>query len=1277
MRSLIRWPLALLLLTLMVANAACGDDVGAEGGTEAGSAADAPALFTDIGFGGEDMVSLDGGSDDFDMSEGSDAVLGDGEATAPSTCPGGPYCACTDGDGCDNGLCIDVADGKVCAKTCVDSCEPGFSCATVAGAGGDVINICVPETLRLCDPCSDSKTCKSLGIDNAACVDQGSEGAFCGTGCIVDDECPADYHCKAITTIEGASANMCVRKAADDKGDWGVCPCSKSATDAALSAPCFVEHHGDDGQLAGKCPGLRTCGAEGLSVCTAPALEVEICDGKDNDCDGKVDEDTCDDGNPCTQSACDPAQGCLVTKLDAVPCDADNDVCTENDVCSKGICLQGPPKSCDDGNVCTIAVCDMAAGCTQTADDGKPCDADSDACTVSDTCGGGSCVAGAPVTCPESTSCTSQACDKATGKCVGSPQVDGLACDDGTACTTSDACAAGKCGGIPLACNDGDACTANSCDPGSGCKTEALTGAICDDDNPCTLGDKCAAGKCNSGQPKICGDGAQCVIATCKSATGKCAYIDMDDGDPCNDGSACSANDACKSGTCLGKLLNCDDANPCTSDACDKLKGCAHTALIQACDDGDACTSADVCAEGKCAGAAVVVAKHCDDGNLCTDDDCQAQSGCSHKNNQIKCDDGSPCTAGDSCLAGKCSPGADLCECTTDDHCVAKEDGNLCNGTLFCAKAKLPYVCQIKPLSIIKCNTDGDGPCLQTQCDTKSGKCAGVAVNEGGSCDADGSVCTQSDACSGGLCKAGKLLDCNDNNPCTNDSCDKAKGCFKVVNSQVCDDGNACTKDDVCDQGKCAGKAMDIASACDDKNVCTNEACEPAKGCTHSNNQVNCDDGEVCTTGDVCAAGKCVAGPDLCGCKSDGDCANQEDGDMCNGTLFCDKSKAPYQCKISPISVVFCNTSGDGACEKTSCEPKTGKCNKKPANQGAKCDADGSVCTQSDACANGLCSPGKPLACDDGNPCTNGACDKTKGCYAVNNSGGCNDNNACTNADHCSEGKCAANPITCNDNNPCTEDFCDKDTGCKAVPNTAGCNDGSACTSADQCNKGVCSGKAIVCDDGDLCTTDGCNKATGCTTTANSVACNDGNACTASDKCSNGKCAGSSISCDDANPCTTDSCNTAKGCQSTAVANNTPCPGGKLCQAGKCTGVAVNAQCSKAYTSINDASRKITNTSGVSCDSGLATKWYRYVGATGTQIPESAPPKLRCGTHAPGWMNGKHPAVADGVVTRKICYHWSGSTCHWSNNINVVNCSSHYLYYLSKPPVCHLRYCSQ
>ena len=116
------------------------------------------------------------------------------------------------------------------------------------------------------------------------------------------------------------------------------------------------------------------------------------------------------------------------------------------------------------------------------------------------------------------------------------------------------------------------------------------------------------------------------------------------------------------------------------------------------------------------------------------------------------------------------------------------------------------------------------------------------------------------------------------------------------------------------------------------------------------------------------------------------------------------------------------------------------------------------------------------------------------------------------------------------------------------------------------------------------------------------------------------------------------------------------------------------------YRSLNSGDRKITYTTYHSyCDSGIGPGWFRFEGSAGTRMPTSCPPYIRCGTNAPGWLNGGHPTVADGQVSRQVCFHWMNSgCCEWSTNIKVRNCGSYYVYYLHSTPnngYCDLRYC--
>ncbi|HDR73579.1 MAG TPA: hypothetical protein ENN85_06680 [Methanoculleus sp.] len=93
-------------------------------------------------------------------------------------------------------------------------------------------------------------------------------------------------------------------------------------------------------------------------------------------------------------------------------------------------------------------------------------------------------------------------------------------------------------------------------------------------------------------------------------------------------------------------------------------------------------------------------------------------------------------------------------------------------------------------------------------------------------------------------------LDCDDGNPMTEDWCDPAFGCRHedigggIADGTPCDDGNACTINDVYDGGVCSGVALD----CDDGDPLTDDWCDPAVGCRHSSAEGVCPRGCECLT---------------------------------------------------------------------------------------------------------------------------------------------------------------------------------------------------------------------------------------------------------------------------------------------------------------------------------------------------------------------------------------------------------------------------------------------
>lgn len=77
-------------------------------------------------------------------------------------------------------------------------------------------------------------------------------------------------------------------------------------------------------------------------------------------------ESECDDANPCTADACLGGAGCSnITLPDGSPCPPP-DVCAAGAVCTQGVCEPTGERDCDDGNPCTDDACEPHVGCVHT-----------------------------------------------------------------------------------------------------------------------------------------------------------------------------------------------------------------------------------------------------------------------------------------------------------------------------------------------------------------------------------------------------------------------------------------------------------------------------------------------------------------------------------------------------------------------------------------------------------------------------------------------------------------------------------------------------------------------------------------------------------------------------------------------------------------------------------------------------------------------------------------------------------------------------------------------
>ena len=605
-----------------------------------------------------------------------------------------------------------------------------------------------------------------------------------------------------------------------------------------------------------------------------------------------------------------------------------------------------------------------------------------------------------------------------------------------------------------------------------------------------------------------------------------------------------------------GNLINlCNDDNPCSVDTCLGPDGCQQVDLEAGeCIDGDACTIGDHCQEGQCIGTPI----DCDDNDPCTDDSCDGLGGCLYENNSADCDDGNECTVADECDQGECLGFALECDCKSDADCAQFEDDDLCNGTLYCDTATLPYQCRVAAETVVACPPfEGESAkCNEATCNQLTGECEALASPNGKLCD-DGNGCTVAASCLEGQCQGGQQVNCNDGNSCTDDGCDEADGCTNTPNTASCEDGDVCTAGDTCEEGICkAGKAVD----CNDSSPCTIDSCEPASGCLHAPSAGACNDGNACTDGDHCDGGECtfdtlVVCDDNNFCTTDscdpgGGCAYKLNSAPCDDSDLCTTGDHCHLGECIGSGYLPCD---DGnPCTDDACEAESG-CGFTPNSDPC---SDGTDCTVGDQCSNGWCLPGPTLDCNDENPCTDDSCDPVDGCVNVNNVAACSDDNACTDGDLCSNGSCGSGPaLDCDDDSPCTADSCDAAVGCTNVPLAGECDDGDECTDGDTCAQGVCvPGAPVTCNDGNGCTDDSCAPNSGCLFVPNILECSDDSACTIGDKCGGGLCLpGEVLDCNDDNPCTDDSCIAESGCSNVNLQDGLDCGQEMVCVNGECT----------------------------------------------------------------------------------------------------------------------------
>jgi hypothetical protein len=260
-------------------------------------------------------------------------------------------------------------------------------------------------------------------------------------------------------------------------------------------------------------PGRKRC-VSGMLRCEGQiGPQPEICDGKDNNCDGNPDDNApCPPSFSCLDGACQPA--CNPTEF---PCAADRRCI---DPTTREVCARASNAGC----YCLPNVCLVA-----------PCDRGRQDCVIAK--GEASCVD----RCPTGKCAAPTTCEPSNGQCV---DCRTLGCPGGQLCV-----------GNPGACQP-DLCAAVTCADGQFCQ-EGTCRSLCSS-LTCPAGQACFAGQC---RPSMC-DNVSCATPTiCNPETGACER------NLCESG-GCLRGEVCvpKTGACL--------PDPCQTTRCPECTVC-------------------------------------------------------------------------------------------------------------------------------------------------------------------------------------------------------------------------------------------------------------------------------------------------------------------------------------------------------------------------------------------------------------------------------------------------------------------------------------------------------------------------------------------------------------------------------------------------------------------------------------------------------------------------------------------------------------------------------